>query len=692
MTPFRADRARRGQALRALPGVVVPFVATVALLGQPQDQTPIFRSAIEAVQFDVYVSDAAGNPATGLTIDDFELVEDGKPQDITTFEEINIPIERAESIDQTQAEPDVLTNDGPPGRAYVFAIDDLDGCAALRTRRFLRQFLDEFFGPDDIAAVALVGRGLATDGQDFTRKRRLLLAAVDKINGEGAECGPPRGPGDVRTAGRSQQMASLRALIESLVSIPGRHKAMLFFTHGPAIDMLDIVDYNGGVLGLAGDDAHAAMVAATRSDLRIYPIDPSGQTPGTAPLAAKGAFRSLGAATGGFALVDSNSFTETFERIVRENSTYYMLGFNSTYDKDDGKYVRVQVRVKRPGLTVHTREGYVAPTRRLRQEQERARTARTPTSAVAAALASPLPTSGIPIRVFATPFKGRGKNTAVVLAVEVQAASLDLDDRDGVLHGSLDVHYLATDAKRKIYPEVARTASVEVKPDGPGRIPVEKIRVRVVSELALPAGRYQLRVAAGTDILAGNIVYDLEVPDFSDGPLAMSGLMVVSAADPMVLTLNSSSASRTSRSVKCVTPECKAATATDVWELPLESSLALPLLRTGTMGSPTTRREFAAGDELILVTEVYDNSRRRQRDTPVITLTASLRDSSGKEIPLASEQRPAMTMRQGVVGHAFKTSVTVPEGAEGAYVLRVQGRSNADEERIVSREIPVYVR
>jgi hypothetical protein len=65
------------------------------------------------------------------------------PPAITTFEAVNISIERAESIEPTLVEPDDLTNDRPPGRAYVFAIDALDGCAALRARRFLRQFLDD---------------------------------------------------------------------------------------------------------------------------------------------------------------------------------------------------------------------------------------------------------------------------------------------------------------------------------------------------------------------------------------------------------------------------------------------------------------------------------------------------------------------------------------------------------------------
>jgi hypothetical protein len=56
------------------------------------------------------------------------------------------------------------------------------------------------------------------------------------------------------------------------------------------------------------------------------------------------------------------------------------------------------------------------------------------------------------------------------------------------------------------------------------------IRVRVGTTLELPPGRYQIRVAAGTTLTAGNIVYDLKVPDFSEGPLAMSGIALVNRA------------------------------------------------------------------------------------------------------------------------------------------------------------------
>ena len=50
-----------------------------------------------------------------------------------------------------------------------------------------------------------------------------------------------------------------------------------------------------------------------------------------------------------------------FHRIVAENSTYYLLGFVPTNEKQDGKYRRLAVRVKQPGLRVQARNGYVAP-------------------------------------------------------------------------------------------------------------------------------------------------------------------------------------------------------------------------------------------------------------------------------------------------------------------------------------------
>jgi VWFA-related protein len=646
------------------------------------------------VQIDVYVTDAEGRLVSGLTADDFELVEDGKPQPITTFEAVDIPIERAEPIDSALAEPDVLTNETPPGRVYLFALDEVEGANILRTRGFVRHFIEEHFGPNDIGAVALLGRGLATSGQDFTRNRRLLLNAVDTYSGgfggfDAASCSGPARSNDPKGGSRSTQVDSLRSLAEMMARIPGRHKAMLVFTECLDFDALDLVDYNGGVLTIRGEESHAAMAAATRSNLAIYPIHPGGVAADVS-LGTLGAFRALGDITGGFAVINSNSFTDAFERIVRDNSTYYMLAFNSAYLKDDGKYVRVQVRVKRPGLTARTRAGYVAPTRLQRQAEALARSKEpaAATTAVATALASPLATRGVPIRVLAAPFKGRDKNATVAMAMEVDASALRLEEDLGVYRGQVDVRYLATDAKRNVYPEVAREALVEVRRDSPGRVPLDRIRVRVVSDLNLPPGRYQVRVAAGADVVAGNVVYDLEVPDFAGAPLSMSGLMLALPSEPTVLSLTSK-AGYINQPVKCYSEQCKTpkpkATA-EPDEQPIRS-LTEALLREGTAGSPTTTREFTAGDQVVLVGEVYDNVRRKPKDPPaVIALKAELR-GTGQVVPLASEESPATPLREGISGQAFKLGLTMPAVPPGAYTLRVQAVVNGDAAHAVSREI-----
>lgn len=675
-------RVRRTCSVRQFVTAGAFLLCTAVVLGQQDSRrstqgTPAatFKSAIEAVQMDVFVTDAAGAPVSGLTAGDFELFEDGAVQPITTFQAIDIPFDGSQTVRLDQVESDVLAN-GPSGRAYVFAIDDLDGCAALRTRLFLRQFLETFLGPRDVAAIAHVGKGLTTSGQDFTGSRRLLLKAIEKIGGVGSLCSDPRRPGSIRTTGRIQQMGSLRDLIESVAKIPGRHKAMLFFTHGPEIDMLDIVDYNGGVLGLAGEDAHAAMAAATRTNLRVYPIDPAGLSPDYVPLETAAAYRSLGAITGGFALVNSNSFTQTFERIVRENSTYYMLGFNSAYERDDGKYVRVQVRIKRPGLTVHAREGYVAPTRDERRAKALVSVS---TSPMEAALGNPLTAGELDLRVTAVAARSAGTTSRVTLTMEMDAESLGLIQKNNGYTGEFELRYLATDARLNVYPEVRHKASVRVEPkSGSARIPLDGIRVRVLGALELPAGRYQVRVAAGASGRTGNVVYDLEVPDFNEAPLTMSGVSLRTPKETNVLTFRSGGPQ--GKPILCRKAPCIA---------PLSLQTATTEGSTWS-GAPTTVREFGASQEVVLATEIYHNAPRRPGDPPrLITLTTELRGSSGEVIPLTSDTRP-VSAAQGA--NAFSVRLRMEDVGEGDYVLHVEARLGDDAAPAVSREIPIRVR
>ena len=76
--------------------------------------------------------------------------------------------------------------------------------------------------------------------------------------------------------------------------------------------------------------------------------------------ASQDTLTSLAADTGGRAFTDTNDFGEAFTRVQRDMSAYYLLGYSSTNPAKDGRFRRIQVRVKRDGLRVEARAGYYA--------------------------------------------------------------------------------------------------------------------------------------------------------------------------------------------------------------------------------------------------------------------------------------------------------------------------------------------
>ena len=94
--------------------------------GQPPDLT--FRAEVNYVEVDARVLDEKGNFIGGLTAKDFQVFEDGKPQQVSAFSVVNLPVERAERplFASKPIEPDVTTNlAGQNGRVYLMVLDDL---------------------------------------------------------------------------------------------------------------------------------------------------------------------------------------------------------------------------------------------------------------------------------------------------------------------------------------------------------------------------------------------------------------------------------------------------------------------------------------------------------------------------------------------------------------------------------------
>jgi VWFA-related protein len=662
------------------------------LLTAQAPQQPTFRVQVEAIEIDASVTDAQGNVVTDLTKDDFEILENGRPQTITSFGLVNIPRVRPERplLAENAIEPDVQSNNQGEGRLYVIALDQVTGEQILRTRRFVRRFIERYFAPNDLGAVVFLGRADHSKAQGLTNNPRLLLQSVDAFSGGfGSDPAPvppsPPGGGGApplptsnlnleRDMRLREAMGSFRQIVEYMATVHGRRKALLLFSQGYASDIFRVVDYRGGALSHAEEDLHRAINAATRNNVVVYPIDPRGLTedgglaetetgPSTDPgarleasiarLDARQSLTTIATATGGFALTSSNSFENAFDRIVQENSTYYVLGFSSTNDRRDGRYRKLDVRVKRPGLVVRGRAGYIAPLRNERPPDP-PKPAANVSLAVAEALRSTVAVNGLPIRVFAAPFKGAARDATVVMAVEVDASQLGLVEKDGVHVGAFEVSYFSIDMRNKFYPGQTQTARLTLKPDTVAQ--VMKTGIRMLVETTLAPGRYQVRVAAGNGAgKAGSVVYDLDVPDFTKDALIMSGVTIGSAATSQIMTMNAKTA----------------------------FAATIP-------GNVTSTRVFDSGDTLGIYAEVYETLRNATAHT--VTLTAELRAEGGTAVRTVSDERSSSELQGKRGGYGFSAQLPLNDVAAGVYVVHVEARANVGDRPTVSKDIQIRVR
>lgn len=658
-------------------------------------QPPVtFRSEINYVEVDARVLDGQGAFVPGLSAADFQVLEDGKPQKVDAFSFINIPVERQARplFAKAPIERDVADNiAGYDGRVYVIVLDD-QHTHPLRSQRLkaaARQFVLRYMGANDTAAIVYTS-GRSDVAQEFTNSQRRLLNAVDKFMGRKLRSSTlERLDEEQRTRGTRQQgdriddpfdqeramtarttLDSLRNLSNYLAGISGRRKAIIYFSEGVDYDIYDVFSTSGGASAVL-QASRDAVAAATRANVSIYGIDPRGlgamaddmievqDTPQDASLnlglssfgnelqRSQDSLRVLSNETGGFAVVNQNDMATAFERVVADNSAYYLLGYYSTNERRDGKFRKIEVKVTRPGLTVRSRKGYVAARGRSEVKDD-GKTA----PELRAALSSPLPTSALPMALAAAVFKGGAGKGAVVLSTLIAARDLDLVEKDGTFNNQLELVITAADYGGKSFPGDRATLTLAMKPDS-----VQRLRAggfRILNSIDLPPGRYQLRVAAreSNTKRAGSVVYDLDVPDFTKDKLALSGLALTSATSGLIPTARPKD--------------------------PLAKMLPGPM---------TTWRDFVQGDEIALFAELYDNIKQVHK----VDIETSLRSEGGQAVFETKEERDSTELAGGPGGYGFTARVPLKDVPPGLYVLRVTGKARIGDQEQVTRETVVRV-
>jgi hypothetical protein len=116
--------------------------------GRSEQQPPLtFKVEINYVEIDAIVTDAQGNFVRNLTKDDFQVFEQGKPQTVSVFSLVDIPLERPDAplFAASPIEPDVRSNRKEfDGRVFVLVLDDLNTSFSRteRVRTAAKQFIE----------------------------------------------------------------------------------------------------------------------------------------------------------------------------------------------------------------------------------------------------------------------------------------------------------------------------------------------------------------------------------------------------------------------------------------------------------------------------------------------------------------------------------------------------------------------
>ena len=499
--------------------LVCALAGAAAIEGQapatpPQDpQRPTFRLDANFVRVDIYPT-ADGKPVTDLIKADFEVLEDGVPQQIETFERVEIPghtpVEQRRdpnTVAQMRAEAE-----NPRARVFVIFLDTghTELAGSHRMQRSLVSMLDQMMAPDDLFAVmtpqmsppdlAFARKTETVEGylrRYWTWGERDRLLPSDPIERRYVDCypgtaGQPISPLAQELIDRRREKFALDALEDLSLYLRGlreERKAVIAVTigwllprenrglagPGPEPGQIGTTpsgrlttdrlksDYGYSNADCERDRQTLAYVdlfqeyqdlidVANRSNVSIYPVDSRGLAASDTPVGLDWfltspadeirlvrrrveGLRTLAVDTDGIAVINTNDIDSGLKRIVADMSSYYLVGYYTKNAKHDGRFRKITVRVKRPGVAVRARRGYKAATEaELAPPKQTASKAVGPSVAVQAALAGITSTRLSAVRT-SVAFARRGSEVAgpvrLWTAVELDPSSVKGDFATG---------------------------------------------------------------------------------------------------------------------------------------------------------------------------------------------------------------------------------------------------------------------
>jgi VWFA-related protein len=579
---------------KAFPALLLSFCVLLPALAQTKPATPqqpqkptddqdeVIKINTNLVQVDAVVT-KDGKLVTDLTADDFEIYQDGKKQEITSFAFIsNVPAGALTATKEKPAndpQPSRPINPNNPHRTIAFVVDDLGISAESmpQVRKQLRKFINEQLQPNDLVAIIRTGGEMGAL-QQFTNDKRLLNRAVDQLrwnmcNRVGITAIPVLGGTSFGSLCGFNSLPStlnaLRFITDAMGYLPGR-KSMVFMSDSLPVEDQDKLAAlseirsgdgdklpGGSAAAPGGDDSRLILPEATnysaalykiaekaiRSSVVIYSIDTQGLL--TTSLSAADQFYGDGRQfkevirlrqrdlwlhregsdliakqTGGFQIRNSNSFE--FDRIVQDQSGYYLLGYRPTEETFNRKFHHIKAKVKRSGMSLRTRLGFFGVSK-----EEAIKTQLTRHDVANLALASPFAAQDVGVNLVSFFFNDKTYGSLVRSFVYLAANDLQFTTVDGRHKAFLELHEVVFGDNGAMIEQLRRGLTISL----PENEYAAAIKNGLGFSVDIPVkrtGAFQVRVAI-RDKETSRIGSDGEfvsVPDLRNKRPAVSGIVL----------------------------------------------------------------------------------------------------------------------------------------------------------------------
>ncbi|MGE0394174.1 MAG: VWA domain-containing protein, partial [Vicinamibacterales bacterium] len=417
--------------------VAVACAALVAAQAQTDQPAATFKAGVELVTVDVSVSDRNGQPVRDLLAADFTVKVDGKLRRVVSAQHVHFDVDAARkaAVQQAGEETFFTSNIGPPeGRMIILAVDqsNIRPGAVRQLLRTAAAFVDRLGPADQVAFVAFPPPGPEVN---FTTDRVRLKAAMEQVVGNqqdfsgrfniglfeaiaiaerfdeivlrqvaDRECASVRGAelqecqrevrneagGRARFARQeaNQALSALNNLLRRLAVLDGT-KAMVLISEGLVLDDLGgSSEEVARLAAMARTSMNVLLMDVTQNDVSTIELPP---TPSQDRALQTSGLEALATSARGVLTRVFGQGEQAFNRLSSELSGHYVLGIEQAAGDLDGKRHRLDVSIRRRGLTLRSHRAFVTASTDARGAS--------PQDRLVEALGSPFAVSDLPLRV-----------------------------------------------------------------------------------------------------------------------------------------------------------------------------------------------------------------------------------------------------------------------------------------------------